>query len=138
MTEMSYRRHSFSTLLIQQVVWRCFRGRQVASDDRCPGENEVLHGQRHKARGGEAGCLLKMVLIQVVEHDVARSQFGTTPALGRSQRRKKRNCGAPMHMSHVQYPRQVIEEPLHLQAMQTDPSEFGKELSARGDGQLRL
>jgi hypothetical protein len=43
-----------------------------------------------------------------------------------------------MHMSHVQYPRQVIEEPLHLQAMQTDPGEFRGELSARGDRQLRL
>jgi|HubBroStandDraft_3_1064219.scaffolds.fasta_scaffold252384_1 hypothetical protein len=71
-----------------------------------------------------------MVLIQVVEHDVARSQVGTTPALGRSQRHKKRDCGAPMHMSHVQYPRQSIEEPLHLQAMQKDPGEFGRKLSA--------
>ena len=79
-----------------------------------------------------------MVLVQVVEHDVDRTQFGTTPALGRSLRRKKRDCGAPMHMSHVQYPREVIDEPLRLQAMQTDPGEFGRELSARGDRQLRL
>jgi hypothetical protein len=43
-----------------------------------------------------------------------------------------------MHMSHVHYPRQVIEEPLYLQAMQTDPGEFGRELTARGDRQLRL
>src|SRR5262249_29399375 len=79
-----------------------------------------------------------MVLVQVVEHDVAWTQFGTTPALGWSMRRKKRDSGAPMHMSHMQYPRQVIEEPLDLQAMQTDPGEFGRELSARGDRQLRL
>src|SRR5215468_10008609 len=79
-----------------------------------------------------------MVLVQVVEHDVARGQFGTTPALGWSLRPKKRNSGAPMHMSHMQYPRQVIEESLHLQAMQTDPGEFGRELSAGGDRQLRL
>ena len=81
---------------------------------------------------------LKMALIQVVEHDVARSQFGTAPALGWSLWGEKRDSGAPMHMSHVQYPRQVIEEPLHLQPMETDPGEFGRELSARGDRQLRL
>src|SRR5262249_49941154 len=104
---------------------RIFRGGQVAPDHRCPGGNEVLDRQRHKARGGEAGCPLKMALIQVVEHDVARSQLGTAPALGWSLRREKRDSGAPMHMSHVQYPRQVIKEPLHLQAMETDPGEFG-------------
>jgi hypothetical protein len=43
-----------------------------------------------------------------------------------------------MHMRDVQYPRKVIEEPLHLQAVQTDPGELGRELSARGDRQLRL
>src|SRR5262249_31488764 len=79
-----------------------------------------------------------MVLVQVVEHDVARTQFGTTPALGWSLRRKKRNSGAPMHMSYVQYTRDIIEEPLHLQATQADPDEFRRELSARGDRQLRL
>jgi hypothetical protein len=38
-----------------------------------------------------------------------------------------------MHMSHVQYPREVVKEPLHLQAVQMDPGEFRRELSARGD-----
>jgi hypothetical protein len=79
-----------------------------------------------------------MALIQVVEHHVAGSQVCTTPALGWSLRRKKRDSGAPMHMSHVQYPGQIIEEPLHLQAMQMDPGEFGRELSARSDRQLRF
>ena len=79
-----------------------------------------------------------MVLIQAVEHDVARSQVGTTPALGWSLRRKKGDSSAPMDMSDVQYPRKVIEEPLHLQAMQMDPGEIGRELSARGDRQLCL
>jgi hypothetical protein len=43
-----------------------------------------------------------------------------------------------MQMSHVEYPREIIEEPLHLQGMETDPGEFGRELPARGDRQFRL
>lgn len=71
-----------------------------------------------------------------VSYDVGRLQFYTAREQAWSRLCGKRDDGPPGKVGRMCSPRNLVEEPLHSDAMEIDPDEFRGEVPAPGDGQL--
>jgi len=71
-----------------------------------------------------------------VSYDVGRLQFYTAREQAWSRLCGKRDDGPPGKVGRMCSPRNIVEEPLHSDAMEIDPDEFRGEVPVPGDGQF--